>query len=67
MWYFSLSSGGVLTKHFGFAGADPIIGDFDGDGTDDYGCYDAEGHYGQLPGSWYFMESTDGGETRQCG
>ena len=34
--------------------------DFDGDGTDDYGCYDAAGNYGQPPGSWYFMTGTDG-------
>ena len=60
-WYFMKSTDGFdASVVFGYAGTVPVVGDFDGDGTDDYGCYDAAGMYGQPPGSWYLMMSTDG-------
>ena len=50
----------VIGVRFGYGGTVPVVGDFDGDGIDDYGCYDAVGLYGQPPGSWYFMTSRKG-------
>jgi hypothetical protein len=61
------SDGFDASKRFGYPGTVPVIGDFDGDGRDDYGCYDAIGNYGQPQGSWYFMMSTDGFHTRTFG
>ena len=60
-WYFMTSSNGFLTDSFGYAGTVPVAGDFDGDGIDDYGCYDAVGIPGVVPpGQWYIMKSRDG-------
>ncbi len=67
-WYFMKSTDGFdASVSFGYAGTVPVVGDFDGDGTDDYGCYDAAGNYGQPPGSWYFMMSTRGFTTKTFG
>ncbi len=41
--------------------------DFDGDGKSDLVLYDAEGLYGQPPGSWYFMLSSNGFRTATFG
>ena len=59
-WYFMRSTAGFATSEFGYAGALPVVGDFDGDGISDYGIYDELGSYGQPEGSWYFMRSTAG-------
>ncbi len=60
-WYFMMSTAGFAVNTFGYAGTVPVVGDFDGDGADDYGCYDASGIPGLAsPGSWYFMMSTGG-------
>ncbi len=59
-WYVMQSSAGFDSGQFGYAGVEPVVGDFDGDGIDDLALYDAEGHAGQPAGSWYFMQSTDG-------
>ncbi len=60
-WYFMTSSNGFFVESFGYQGTVPIAGDFDGDGVDDYGCYDAAGIPGIVdPGQWYFMKSADG-------
>jgi len=68
-WYFMKSSAGFDDSvSFGYAGTVPVVGDFDGDGTYDYGCYDEAGIPGLVtPGSWYFMKSTDGFQTASCG
>ena len=34
-----MSSAGFQTTQFGFSGTLPIVGDWDGDGRDDFGCY----------------------------
>jgi len=45
-----------------------VVGDFDGDGIADYGCYDAAGIPGAAsPGSWYFMMSQAGFQTKTFG
>ena len=60
-WHFMLSTDGFKTDAFGYPGTVPVIGDFDGDGTDDYGVYDAAGIPGAVtPGQWYFKMSTEG-------
>ena len=61
-WYFMKSTDGFdASVSFGYHGTEPLVGDFDGDGTDDYGCYDDAGIPGLVtPGQWYFMKSTDG-------
>jgi len=60
-WYFMMSSKGFRNVQFGYAGTVPVVGDFDGDGIDDYGCYDAAGIPGLVPpGQWYFMMSSKG-------
>ncbi len=57
-WFFINSQTGFKTAIFGYAGTVPVIGDFDGDGIDDFGCYDAKGIPGIVPaGSWFFMNS----------
>ena len=67
-WYFMKSTERFdASISFGYAGTVPVVGDYDGDGTDDVGCYDAVGKYGQSPGSWYFMKSTDGFSTTAFG
>ncbi len=60
-WYFRMSTAGFKTYTFGYPGTVPVVGDFDGDGTDDFGCYDAVGISGSVsPGQWYFMKSASG-------
>jgi len=60
-WFFMLSAAGPLGPvEFGYPGAVPVVGDFDGDLVSDYGCYDAAGNYGQPWGTWHFMLSTTG-------
>ena len=60
-WYFMTSSNGFRVSTFGYQGTVPVVGDFDGDGIDDFGCYDAAGIPGAVsPGSWYFMTSRNG-------
>ena len=54
-WYFLLSTRGFRTASFGYHGTVPIVGDFDNDGRDDFGCYDPA-----TPGVWYLMKSTEG-------
>ena len=66
-WYIMQTTDGFRTETFGYDGTVPLVGDFDGDGSDDYGCYDAAGNYGALPGSWYIMQSTDGFVTKTFG
>ncbi len=67
-WYFMMSTEGFdASVSFGYAGTVPVVGDYDGDGTDDFGCYDAAGNYGQPPGSWYFMKSSEGFSTETFG
>jgi len=62
------SEGFDASVRFGYAGTLPVIGDFDGDGIADYGCYDAAGIPGVVaPGSWYFMKSRDGFATGDLG
>jgi hypothetical protein len=39
---------------FGYAGTQPITGDYDGDGIDDFGCYHPPS------GGWYIYKSRDG-------
>ena len=39
---------------FGYAGTIPVVGDFDGDGRDDIGCYHPPS------GNWYVLKSTEG-------
>jgi len=59
-WYLMMSRAGFKTYNFGYGGTVPVVGDFDGDGVDDFGCYDAIGIPGAVsPGQWYFMKSTD--------
>ena len=41
-------------RQFGYAGTIPVVGDFDGDGRDDIGCYYPPG------GNWYVFKSTEG-------
>ena len=60
-WYFMTSSNGFMVATFGYHGTMPVVGDFDGDKIDDYGCYDPDGIPGLvIPGQWYFMKSTEG-------
>ncbi len=66
-WYFMQSTDGFRTETFGYAGTVPFVGDFDGDGKADFGCYDAAGNYGAPAGSWYFMQSIDGFRTETFG
>ena len=48
------STAGFRTEEFGYHGTTPVVGDYDGDGIDDFGCYDPD----LL--RWYIMQSTDG-------
>jgi len=67
-WYFMKTTDGFdVSVSFGYPGTVPVVGDYDGDGVDDYGCYDAPGNYGQPPGSWYFMKSSEGFSTTAFG
>jgi hypothetical protein len=67
-WYIMQSRAGFRTETFGYPGTIPIVGDFDGDGITDFGCYDPVGIPGlALPGSWYIMQSRDGFRTETFG
>lgn len=67
-WYIVTSSEGFRTEQFGYAGTVPVVGDFDGDGTEDIGCYDADGIPGAAePGTWYAMMSSNGFQTKVFG
>jgi hypothetical protein len=68
-WYFMKSTEGFDDSvTFGYGGTVPVVGDYDGDGTDDFGCYDAAGIPGVVnPGAWYFMKSTEGFSTATFG
>jgi len=71
-WYIMQSRDGFRTATFGYGGTVPIVGDFDGDGVADFGCYDASGLYANgrwlaQPGSWYIMQSRDGFRTATFG
>ncbi len=68
-WYFMKSTEGFdASVNFGYAGTVPVVGDYDGDGIDDFGCYDAAGVPGAVaPGAWYFMKSTEGFSTETFG
>jgi len=68
-WYFMKSKQGFdASVSFGYQGTVPVVGDFDGDGIDDYGCYDAAGIPGVVaPGQWYFMMSKNGFKNIQFG
>ena len=48
------STAGFYATTFGYAGTVPIVGDFDGDGRDDFGCHYAPG------GNWYVYRSSEG-------
>ena len=69
IWRMKLTGGSsVVSNSFGYAGTVPVTGDFDGDGLVDYGCYDAVGIPGSAsPGSWYFMMTQAGFQTRTFG
>ena len=71
-WYIMQSTAGFRTETFGYGGTVPVVGDFDGDGSADFGCYDAAGlNAGGIwlaqPGSWYIMQSTAGFRTEEFG
>jgi len=58
------SSRPFRTATFGYAGTEPVVGDYDGDKKADFGCYDAKGIPGQVtPGTWFIMQS--GGQFRR--
>ncbi len=48
------STGGEITYTFGYLGTSPAVGDFDGDGIDDFAVYNDNG------GKWYILQSEDG-------
>jgi len=67
-WYFMRSTaGGTGPLSLGYPGTVPVVGDFDGDGIDDYGVYDDVGRFGHPSGLWSFMLSTHGFMTAQFG
>ncbi len=68
-WYFRRSTAGFGTiSSFGHAGAAPLVGDYDGDGLDDFGLYNASGLSGvSQPGTWLFLRSTLGRSNTQFG
>ena len=67
-WYLQLSKKGFQTASFGYKGTLPVVGDFDGDGIDDFGCYDPVGIPGIAPpGSWYLQQSKKGFRTATFG
>ena len=67
-WYILQSSNGFRTATFGYPNTVPVVGDFDGDGRDDFGCYDAAGIPNVAsPGSWYLMQSRNGFRTATFG
>ncbi len=67
-WYIMQSRRGFRTATFGYPGTIPIVGDFDGDGQADFGCYDPDGIPGHVsPGSWYIMQSRRGFRTATFG
>ncbi len=67
-WYLMQSRAGFRTETFGYGGTVPVVGDYDGDGVADFGCYDAAGIPGTAAsGSWYIMQSRDGFRRRTWG
>ena len=48
------SSAGFRTETFGYGGTEPVVGDYDGDGRSDIGCYYP------ADGLWYVMKSSAG-------
>jgi len=67
-WYIMQSKKGFRTATFGYKGTVPVVGDYDGDDIDDFGCYDAVGIPGHAAaGSWYIMQSKKGFRTETFG
>jgi len=51
------SQAGFWSIQFGFGGTKPVVGDFDGDGSADYGVYDP------ATATWYLMMTSAGFDT----
>jgi len=67
-WYLMRSTAGFRTLRFGYLGATPVAGDYDGDGRADIAVFDAAGIPGwAYPGTWYLMQSTAGFRTFRFG
>src|SRR5690606_17905890 len=52
-WTGTLSGGGSINIPFGQAGDQPVSGDFNGDGADDYATFRSSN------GTWYILHSSD--------
>src|SRR5262249_47522628 len=46
---------------YGAAGWKPVVGDWDGSGTDTVGVFDPIGQFGKAPATWYLRNSNSAG------
>jgi parallel beta-helix repeat protein len=64
-WYLRNENGpgapDIAPFSFGAAGWKPVVGDWDGSGTDTVGAFDPVGEFGQPPATWYLRNENNAG------